>query len=291
MKKLVCVLGMILFIVSCKSIPNQLTQTSSLKKATERVSLNGISYLTADSMVNKFKSDSMSSDAKTAVWLSKAWVDNVDSILNVEGADGFRIYFAKTIAKNNFDKNAVVIVSTRDDGPGATPSGGIHLDYFGHTSPFFLSNASKDTQEYSNIPGATLYNKNTDCTGDCILGPINNISCANAAIAVKQFVKGYIDTKSEWFPIDLLNGLKNELDNDNSIKTDGIRIYFALHSAQTNPGKAGMHAFIIITTRIITDPATNKTIPRADYYSCLVPFHGYDNGEQCPTNCTGATLP
>jgi hypothetical protein len=308
MKKAAIGLIVIFFAGCCKSNnqgdsatdPSK-TAIGTTKVATERVTLNGISAQTANNMVSEFKKNCMSSHTKTAIWFSKIWVEKIDNILNREGADGFRIYYAKNADK----KNTVVIVSTKDDGPDFSKTCDTHrdhLDYFGHTSPFLdtLNAGAHAVEEYDGSdPGATLYTT-PDCTGSCLLGATNNISCENATIAVKKFGKQSINTRSEWFPRILMDGLKKELDGEpKKFLADGIRIYFAFHpldipgAPSTNPKHPGRHAFIIVATHTAVINGIKRN--RVDYYKCYAnfdkDFFSGDNGEQCQYNCTGATLP
>jgi hypothetical protein len=297
MKKLLLGISIALIALSCQSRTQNSESTPSNKHdciskyAKERVSLNGLSYADADSMVTRFKKKPESSDSRTAIWFSKEWVDSVAAILQAEGADGFRIYFGKRLD----GRNAVVVLSTIDDGPdpSAKETGRDHLDYFGHTSPFLVSTAARDTDEYSGALGATLYTK-PDSSNECaFLGGGNYIRVTPATIAVKNFGIQKINTDNEWFPIGFIKYYRDELDNEPALfSADGIRIYFAFHTVETNPKHAGRHAFIIVTTRTINDPKTNKLVYRNDYYTCdASKKHGGDNGEQCPNNCNGVTLP
>jgi len=268
-----------------------------------RYSLNGISYEDANTMVKRFNLDTKSSDQITAIRLSKKWVEEVTDMLDSEkGADGFRIYFAKQIEGKDSGRNTIVIVSTMADGPDtSTETKNIHLDYFAHSSAFLSTNDAKIAVEYEQDPGATLFNNKADCTGDCLLSKLNNITCDNAHKAVLNLLSyqsSPINISSEWFPLGLLEYLKKELDSPGAVAAhaNGIRIYFARHTKETNFPHKGKNALIITTT---LDPMDESTHYK-DYFNCYYQgdldwtshnFYTNDNGEQCPNNCTGSTLP
>jgi|GEM_PF-2433648 len=275
----------------------------SSKLSNVRVTLTGIPYVEADTMVSRFRKNRTSSDPITAIWLSKDWVDAVADLLEEEPiADGFRIYFAK----RQDGKNTVVIVSTMDDGPDNSESGADHLDYFSHSMQFSSAIAKLPfIEDYTGDPGATLFTSPpTTCATGCFPGAINNnIKCDEAFNAVQNLKKDpLINTNSEWFPIDLISSLRDELDyaaDTLNKPVDGIRIYFAKNiESATNQKHKNRHSFIVVTTQKV------RNVPRVDYYTCYNPnnpghkfasdtskFTTTDNGEQCLNNCNGATLP
>jgi len=329
MKKLMLAISIALVIASCKeSNKKKINSNDSLNVKAEMphpssppngITLNGVSWSNANKMVSDFMSDSSSSDPKTTIWLSKNWVDSVYKALTNEqdnnvGTDGFRIYFAKRLDNiSNRMRNTIVIVSTRSDGDdAAAESLKDHLDYYEHSSPF-LQKASQDrqlTEDWNGDPNATLlYYGNRCCADDnCSIAAINNIPCIDAYNAVINFVNlnpNLINTHSEWFSLDLLQALKEELDAALSqaptpIPADGIRIYFAKNTTSVkNPKHQNRHSFIIVTTK--ADTVNGRAIHK-DYFQCYNPknnylkkqkndFYSNDNGEQCPNNCKGTTLP
>jgi len=267
---------------------------------TDGVTLNGVQHDIADSLVASFVDDNTSSDFRTNIWLSKPWVTSVYQILSDEqknnvGTDGFRIYFAKRLdAGTGKMRNTIVIVSTKNDGDDPhAESGEDHLDYYEHTSDFLQrpnSDASLN-EDWVGSSGATLYSDST-CTGDnCSVNTINFIRCKDAYKAVQNFGKQTINTYSEWFPIELLEYLRDQLNDPLNKYADGIRIYFAKNKAKKN-----RHSLIFVTTQ-------NIGTPRQDNYACYgqkltEKYHHYnrmvgsnDNGEQCPNNCAVTTLP
>ncbi|HTD99132.1 MAG TPA: hypothetical protein VK668_07575 [Mucilaginibacter sp.] len=304
MKKLALLICIVLAVTSCnndkgKSKKDSGVKTEHKKLTTVEQTLNGIDLIHASAMVDNFQSDNTSSHMNTAVWLSKEWLDAITSLLNKEQAtvktDGIRIYFAKKpdgLSKSN----TVVIVSTRDGGTDTNAeSGSDHIDYFEHDLDFLATATAtakaKVVEEYSPAEGATLYDEHNTCPAKdgCAINTINYITCENAGKAVRNFGSSTINTNSEWFSIDLIKYLDLELNSaPEDVTADGIRIYFAKNTDETNTNikykKKRRHSFVIITTQ--ADGSIHK-----DNYICYVHKGGTDNGEQCPNNCNGVKLP
>lgn len=321
MKKLLLAISIALVIASCKeSKRKKINSNDSLNVKTEMphslsspngITLNGVSWSDANKMVSDFMSDSSSSDPKTTIWLSKNWVDSVYKALadeqdNNVGTDGFRIYFAKRLDDiTKKMRNSIVIVSTRNNGYDVkAESDSDHLDYYEHSSQF-LHKLSQDrglTEDWSGDPNSTLlYYDSKYCADDnCNITAINNIPCIDAYNAVTNFVNlnpNLINTHSEWFSIRVLWALKEELDaalsqRPKAIPADGIRIYFAKNTEVVKkPKHKNRHSFIIVTTKADT---VNGNVFHKDYFNCYSKQkanYTNDNGEQCPDNCTGSTLP
>jgi len=291
-------------ISSCNFTKSKAT-TSLVKPLTPTVdlSLSGLTVDEASKKVANFTDDNTTLDFKTNIWLDKKWVDTVYKLLTDEatagiGTDGIRIYFAK---KDN-GKNTIVIVATKSAGSDVnSESKGDHTDYFKHATNFLSTNDALVQEDYGSNPattGATLYGT-PDCTQDnCNPNAINYVSCGEAWNDVKNFENQKsktINTESEWFPLDVLRGLSYELNAAITAKipADGIRIYFGKNiSAATNQKHKNRHNFLIITTQTIGNI-------HQDYYHCYNPTFvkprrftkSDDNGEECPNNCNGTSLP
>jgi hypothetical protein len=294
MKKLLFLFSILLIVITESNTCNHNKQKSPLS-ATKPITLNGVDSAKADSMVSYYIKDHISSDSKTAIWLSRKWVDTVDSLLAAEHGDGFRIYFAK---RNDNLRNTIVIVSTTYDGENAkAESKKDHLDYFTHNSSFLNSADAKIEEDWYGKPGAELFDPAFVCPGEtCTTASINYITCSDADTAVQNFLKPNqsINTDSEWFPISLLDKLREELDKgatNTSSPSDGIRIYFAKNpNNQKDPKHKNRNTLIITTTQLF-----NKT--HRDYFYCSTAKQVSknivtdDHGEECPNNCNGVTLP
>jgi hypothetical protein len=117
---------------------------------------------------------------------------------------------------------------------------------------------------------------------------MNYISCNDANAVARNFKKTTINTNSEWFQLDLLKYLHFQLNSaPSNVVADGVRIYFAKNGLNVkNNIKKNRHAFIIVTTQLINGS-------HYDNYQCYPPKEPFtnDNGEECPNNCNGVTLP
>lgn len=251
------------------------------------VTLNGYTFAEAETMVKQFLNESHSAEKQTSIWFSKNYIDSLDVILPKEGADGFRIYFAR-----KGERNALVIVSTRQSKAASKNSVANHKDYFDHKSSFFQPGNNPNTIGISEngVPEARLH---AAIDKDCSNLPCNNsgntISCEQGHKWVSQFRPDTVTTKNIWYPIELLHSWKQELDKAvlNGLKGDGIRIYFAKNDKNNS-------LLVFTTTR------ENKK-KRTDFYDCATNMaqkdgggnNGFvtDNGEECPNNCNGITWP
>lgn len=249
----------------------------------DSVTLNGYTFAEADEMARSFLKNGFSTEKQTSLWFSKNYIDSLETILSLEGADGIRMYFAR-----NGKKNALVIVSTIQS-ENTTPT---HIDNFDHKSNFFQPGNNPHTLGLSEngVPEARLHAaKSTDCSSLPCNSSGNTISCEQGHRWVSQFNGGPITTSSIWYPIELLHSWKQELDKavTKGLKGDGIRIYFARNDKNRN-------ILVFTTTR------ENKK-KRTDFYDCNSGMankdgdgnNGFvaDNGEECPNNCNDITWP
>ncbi|MFD0766488.1 hypothetical protein ACFQZI_16625 [Mucilaginibacter lutimaris] len=286
MKKLLLLGCIPLLLAACKGKTNkdapdsnaESTASATAKVSTTRtalptlITLNGILLNDADRLVMDFISNSSIYKSPTNIWFSKNYLTKLKQLLEKEGADGIRIYFAKFNNGHN-----IILASTRKTGERDT-----HRDYFEHTDPFLQTAEAKGVVDYTGKYGATLYDPNMKCPDDdnCNISYNHYLKCSEAGERVRNFTNDKIATTSEWFDIGLLSHLMNELET-NAV-ADGIRIYYA---RKIDADKT--HGFVIVTTR---PSAANKNI-HEDYYTCSSPIIRVDNGEQCPTNCNGVTWP
>ncbi|GAA3993315.1 hypothetical protein [Mucilaginibacter dorajii] len=254
-----------------------------------RYSLSGYSYEKTNQMVQDFKDDPGVLDTKTSSWFTKAFIDSLNVLLHNEPADGVRIY----LARKADGVNTFIWVTTVDDGPNPEDTTKeIHLDYFKHSSSFLktaIVNAKDENG--SDKGGALLFYANPCIKANCTLQAEHQVDCAVA----KEWATAYtkpdyntidIETKSEWFSKGFIDYLDRELNAaPKDYNVTGIRIYLGFQPADSKH-KDDTHNFIITTTK---DPQ-NKNI-NTDYYECFLTKGLTDNGEQCPNNCKGATLP
>jgi hypothetical protein len=136
-----------------------------------------------------------------------------------------------------------------------------------------------------------------------------------------SIIASKFNTNCEWFPLCLFNII-------DATKYDGIRIYYGKHPADDGP-LHDRDTFVIELTQPYTIPGTHTTISK-DIFDCtyaqcdtggmdfqikkyfpkyqiiskkhgvikeiedfktFILVNGFDNGEICPTHCTGLTLP
>jgi hypothetical protein len=251
-----------------------------------QTSLNGISLADANLMVKAFIANKGKYERKTSVWFSRAYIDSLCALLESEQqADGIRFYLAR---KNKI--NTFILVTTTDDGPAPkAPSKRIHKDYFEHTAPFLLSALKEIRDEDGNDLGGARLFKTFDCSSDFCIKAEHYISCDTAKSWVTNFNgDSTINTNSEWFEKKLIFKIKRQLDNTPSADhPSGIRIYLGLK--KSNNKSERRHVFIIVRTKKTTDASGNEI--NLDDYVCPGEKGTDDNGEQCPNNCKGATLP
>lgn len=260
--------------------------------------LNGISFNSADAMVNSFLADtgSFGINFHTCVWFSKAAFQQMYNILSKDtGSDGIRFYFARTIPDGRY---TVVAVATTDGGVDTTDHTGqrhIHNDYFQHLKPVLTgTDVFGQLGAISYRDGALLHNPaGSPCPANTPPCPqtIHYISCDTAYMMVNPKTTDPINATSEWFDKGIINDLITA-----TPANGGIRLYFAKHLAPVAPDTIARHGFVLIVT--VKDPSSDIQV---DTYNCigLHPFYKHplfgggatDNGEQCPTNCQGTTWP
>lgn len=292
MKKIIYPILAILCFSACGNQASDNTKgsgssTELMATQVDLVTLNGYTFKQADTMVNTFLRESHSAEKQTSIWFSKTYIDSLDAILPGEGADGIRIYFAR-----EGEKNALIIVSTRQSKAATKTSFANHKDYFEHKSKFFQpGNNTHITGTIENgVPEARLHaGIDKDCSNLPCNSLGNTIPCKQGHKWVNQFRQDTVTTKSIWYPIELVHSWKKELDRAvaNGLKGDGIRIYFAKNDKNKS-------MLVFTTTR------ENK-MKRTDFYDCSSNItqkdgdgnNGFvaDNGEECPNNCNDVTWP
>jgi hypothetical protein len=310
MKKLLFGVCIAVAAVSCKPKETPPAKTAltaaAVITASPMISLNGIPFAEASKMINAFQKNKLIKSKHTSIWFSKEIFNGMTALLyklKKEGIpiDGIRIYFAKD---TNGNENTAVLVATYADPESAEEEGEEnipHRDYFNLTADYLSSNNVRGKASQIPVAEATLYNNSYTCppesTTGCDASRVHYISCDAAHAMVKKYANDIIDTEkdiinatSEWFDLGVINDLNNEINSNSS--ADGVRLYFA---KRTVADKLGVfrHGFLFITTEN----------GEKDYYKCfeihpiynknlLVPNKdGYDNGEQCPTNCNVVTWP
>jgi hypothetical protein len=138
---------------------------------------------------------------------------------------------------------------------------------------------------------------NCDITKRCLTQSTHDIKRSVAETMVQSFKGSPFNVKSEWFDIKMLENLLTEMHDE---QDDGIRIYFA--RGVTNIGRPvdiGKARFVVTTTRSVPNTNIHK-----DFFDCSHPplattikdrikpgGPSQDNGELCPSNCDGVTLP
>ncbi len=292
MKNFTYITLVLLVIVSCgRTAPGDkdtsAAENGSMVAHADSVTLNGYTFAEAEIMVRSFLREGYSSEQQTSIWFSKTYIDSLDTILKNEDADGFRIYFAKKDGKNR-----IVMVATKKtkiNHPN-DPKLFTHRDHFTIKSPYLQPGNNSEilgTPENGD-PGARMHSAvASDCTNVPCNKLINTISCEEGHRWVNQFSKGPITTTSLWYPIELIQSWKLELDSAvaNKADGDGIRIYFAKKDN-------GRNIFVMTSTRI------KNGQKRTDYFECYnkilkesiqKKLNVFDNGEECPNNCNDVT--
>lgn len=290
MKKINYIPLILLIVASCANpAPGDKDKSeTAVAVQTDSVTLNGYTFAEAETMVRSFIRDGYSPEKQSSIWFSKNYIDNLESILVPEGIDGIRIYFARKGAENK-----IVIVATKEtkiQNP-KDPNIFTHRDYFTIKSPFFKPGNNPDILGISENgpPEALMYSAaESDCTTIPCNTLRNTISCAEGNKWVNQFSQGGpLTTTSLWYPIEVIQTWKKELDAaiQNNADGDGIRIYFAKNDKHRN-------IFVMTTTRI------KDGQKRTDYYECYFkhPLTNNqekiavnNNGEECPNNCNDVT--
>lgn len=325
MKKLMLITAIALITItaiSCHQQPNKgkaemaLVAPQALSDPNaKRVSLNGFAFSRADSMVTEFQGDPGPYDTQTTIWFSKQYVDELDSLLNAEsstlGTDGVRLYFARYYDGNNKGTNTIVMVSTMNDGIDANRTKSqVHLDYFDHDAAFLTSTIAQNQDEGGKGDYGDELFGSTPCPNDnCTIISKHKVSCSDARNWVANWNSNLdINANSEWFDLGVIDYLKNELDCQGAVTNhaDGIRIYYSRR-------KDNQCVFIWVTTKTLMGADGKPVVGKdgkpihQDYYTCYnTSSHGLvfvgdkrdngladpqDNGELCPVNCTGTTLP
>ena len=288
MKKLPLVLLAILtVIVSCGKNESQQKSLSGTSKFS--ISLNGVTKTNAFLMIQHFDESRFGDQHPngTNIWFDSLTVHRIANLLQLEGADGIRIYFASALNETVFPlKNTIVLVATKTNGknPGV-PSGKMHLDYYEHSASNILFSNLKSISGIVSYGTASkntvLYNTCTTCDASQKKSTnIHQLSRTEAEQMVQGFGDHPINTISEWFDL----GLFQTIIKDN--KYDGLRIYFATKSQGSK--QPGRDVFVLIKTVPGDSPSTH-----VDYFGTSsnnakdveLADGGQDNGEQCQPNC------
>jgi hypothetical protein len=245
--------------------------------------------------------------------------------------DGIRIYFSSSDTAANSTpthlNNSVVVVSTYWSGRVKNSMGGgytkVHTDYFEHDASAGLFGINPDSlagivTHYNDATmGTMLYSIcNCDNQDTCVTTSDHFIKRGVGETMVQAFQGQPFKARSEWFDINMLINLFYEMNCSNE---DGIRIYFARATSSTDAAYAGKARFVIVTTTPTTTTVNGQqVIIHQDRLSCNCTNSGLaakaraairygveqrriakgqpgkggnDNGEQCPNNCDGVTLP
>jgi hypothetical protein len=311
MKKLTFGIGVILaFVLMAASYKTNYKKLSRAADpaATINESLNGILQADADTMVKIAQDSAESIPPNTQIWFSKQILDSLYKLLSLDslGAhnpDGIRIYFSSAVATRATPiQYGIVVTSTYFSGidssnlPNKTI---IHTDYFTHTKTaglFQLPNVTGVVSHYNDATdGDSLYT-NCGCPlhDSCLASSDHYITKSTATEMVHAFIGKPLNAKCEWFDIKLLGSLVKEMDDKNE---NGIRLYFSRGTVNTvaiqDVGKA---RFVIVTTKI------GNSSTGIDYFGCDRSLSasvkkrfkvegGNNNGELCPDNCDGVTVP
>jgi hypothetical protein len=301
MKKLMVLISISLLVSSLKVCYGQSTVMSTL---------NGYTVDDANKMVNAYleQPGMYSSTNETNVWFSKAIINSIDTMLHSEIRrdttainksilsipDGIRIYFAK-----DFNGGNVIVVSTcsqRHAAADNTPY--IHHDYFTHRGLFLSSSDAQSIVDHGSMKGTSYTDTYIQaCPGTaCITNNGHFLPCADTKAWIRNYdATAQTDTvTSEWFDLKLIDLINTELQNN--ANADGLRIYYASKVKSTTY----KHCFIIINTTVVNGGLA-KGGYSIDDYSCPPQTEDFinisktmtsnDNGEQCPTNCSGVTWP
>ncbi|MBS1520139.1 MAG: hypothetical protein JST50_04020 [Bacteroidetes bacterium] len=272
--------------------------------------LTGTSQTQAKIDVQDFASTYITSNPvslhlNTQIWISEPVLEAIKNLLVNESKtgivkpDGVRIYFASTPpTSSTIREDALVVVSTYFSGiiMQDTAHVKVHTDYFEHSKKVIDSismlvsrNGIKITHYSDTTNGALLYKIcNCDIQQPCIVTSGHDIKRSRGEALVQHFQGMPCNAYSEWFDIDMISNLVKEM-KDPSENDDGIRIYYARNDIRSGPNKDETE-FVIVTTQSINGISK-------DYFDCKhVPFEGkktpgQDNGEQCPNNCAGTSMP
>jgi len=257
--------------------------------------LNAIPADSANAMVKKFTLDPGHYDPNhhTCIWFSKAALQQMDTVLNTTpNSDGIRFYFARELASGSY---TTIAVSTSDGGvnPQDT-SKHIHNDYFQTSNPSGGIPMAGKLGDTTPAQGALLYSPHSPCkTADtCKEKGQHYISCAKAyrMVYINCKPNDSINAKAEWFDKGVIKDLINAIPTGG-----GLRLYFAKHSEAAPGDKVPRTAFVLMVTQSINGIQTDEFVclPIHPKYKNFIPLTGggTDNGEMCPLNCSGVTLP
>lgn len=261
------------------------------------VTLDGLSVKEASQWINNIRADSSNTEDAISIWYSKDWIQHTRELLDTEKIidkkiDGFRVYFAK----NNNKALTLILTATKDAGPSPQdPSVTVHKDFFklSKAVPPLRASVTDFEEEYGSKEGTRLYIlKEPYPKSTCVRTSTNHVIPVEEAVhLVKQFDKREISTRSEWFGIDVIHTLDNELHK--APNADGVRVYFAKDND-------GYSMIIFITTTKAT--TASGMVYHKDDFNCYTPentkspifspkWGGFDRGEKCPNFCDGDDLP
>ena len=296
----------------------------------KKLCLNGFTYDDAVNMRNTLIGGDTSATKTTSVWFSMTVIKQMVALMNTEKgpkgqiANGIRIYYGLLNSQHT-----VILVSTYQDVNSA--GGSINQDYFEHdknNALFSIQGVNGAPTDIASLnSGADLYlSCGTPCPDDKLCMPpvgfLHYITRKHAEDMVHylSLIPSKINTNSEWFPLCLFSTLDSSY--------DGIRIYFGKHLS-TDVDYPNRDTFVIEATKSAsiqgTTPGSAINI-HEDSFDCkfsncnqeslssvvnkyLFRLHktkdykyrkallvylkgtGVDNGELCPTNCYGVTLP
>jgi hypothetical protein len=250
----------------------KITEAQSL--APKQTTLNGLTFQLADEMVKRYIKNSASSHPVTSFWFSEDYLDRLKIVLDYEGADGVRFYFAKDAV----DKNQIVMVSTKDsiyDGQH------IHKEYFSHNTMLLDAPYATPEFSYDEPKGAELYTISR-YPQKCSVVSAHYLPTQTAA----QYVQKFRDDQPVGKPLKIQE-LKNYLNQARAkgLDPDGFRIYF-MRKEDTE------QTVSLVMVATVAD-RNDKNIHK-DYYECLEREWKFvppgDNGKECPSFCEpGAT--
>lgn len=313
MKKILCVLILaITATVGCIEKTDKNTADNNVEKlmvlptcqTTIKETLNGIDSTTAANMISEFGKNVYKKQKlkKLNFWFKKSVVVDILTVIKAEKSagikvDGIRIYFVGD-PKNPTNKS-ILLVTTTGSGIDSLP----HKDYYSHCADAALFSNQDRFGQYFDSTSAdarlyTIQNGNEDDL-NCAFGTHPNYILRDSAKnMVKRFGNANINTKAEWLPTQVFQDIADD------VVSDGMRIYYAGHSAKPNKqNNKNRDAFVIVTTK--PDPKNSSN--HIDFFYCTksaeklnnkmsaapkVPFKinsvltaAQDNGGLCPNNC------
>lgn len=292
-------------------------------------SLNGYDESVAKAMIAPFNNTGHQKPQKTSVWFDRTMIQNMITLINSESStrrpvDGVRIY----LALDKDGNKTIVLVSTYNSNIYNNESfegDNYHYDYWDHSSSAALFNMNTSINGepcHDDCKGGALLYKKSGLHDD-VSCDINNPHYLSRSLC-EDMVISYttqainINSRSEWFDIDMINGFIKMFQNR---KVDGIRVYFAqnlINYPYTYYG--GMDTFVIVPTtgsstdsnfhqdyfdcsfasdffkRSVNKLKTQLSIKLRNYFSeksdeirktmmLTGSYGGQDNGQLCPFNC------